>query len=207
MEKMIDSRFKTKTGWLCLDFVNTVDWHASTQPEETLSTYADLVLWVERMAIVSSGTAEELIRLSKENQAKAEEILNKARELREAIYRIFVHRTHAEEIDANDLSVLNMAIARMMPNQRLSVDNGNFIWDWTISAEQLESILWPVVWSAAELLNSEALERVGQCADDKCGWFFWDNSRNRSRRWCDMRDCGNRAKSRRHYKRAHEHLE
>ncbi len=109
-----------------------------------------------------------------------------------------------EAVDISDLSVLNAAINKMMPNQRLSINNGNFNWDWTINAEKMESILWPVVWSAAELLTSEGTKRVGRCADEKCGWLFWDNSRNRSRRWCDMRDCGNRAKVRRHYQKCHE---
>jgi predicted RNA-binding Zn ribbon-like protein len=64
-------------------------------------------------------------------------------------------------------------------------------------------MLWPVARSAADLLTSaEELARVGQCADDRgCGWLFFDTSRNHSRRWCAMKDCGNRAKARRHYRR------
>jgi len=58
-----------------------------------------------------------------------------------------------------------------------------------------------VVHDAAGLLTSEKLDRVEECADDRCGWLFLDVSRNRSRRWCAMEDCGNRAKARRHYKR------
>jgi len=38
-------------------------------------------------------------------------------------------------------------------------------------------------------------------ATDGCGWLFLDETRNRSRRWCSMKDCGNRAKARRHYRR------
>ena len=61
-------------------------------------------------------------------------------------------------------------------------------------------MLWPVVQSAVDLMTSPELDRVGQCADDRgCGWLFVDTTKNRSRRWCDMRDCGNRAKARRHY--------
>jgi predicted RNA-binding Zn ribbon-like protein len=63
-----------------------------------------------------------------------------------------------------------------------------------------DDVLAPVVWSAAELLTSGPLERVRECpGDDTCGWLFLDTSRNGSRRWCDMRTCGNRAKARRHY--------
>jgi len=51
-------------------------------------------------------------------------------------------------------------------------------------------------------LTSEELDRVRECADDRgCGYLFMDTSRNRSRKWCDMRGCGNRAKAQRHYRR------
>jgi predicted RNA-binding Zn ribbon-like protein len=44
---------------------------------------------------------------------------------------------------------------------------------------------------------------VGQCADENgCGWLFVDISKNHSRRWCDINDCGNRAKQRRYQQRA-----
>jgi predicted RNA-binding Zn ribbon-like protein len=59
-------------------------------------------------------------------------------------------------------------------------------------------MLWPVLRSAAELLACEDRERVGQCADDRgCDWLFCDSRRNHSRRWCNVEDCGNRAKARR----------
>ncbi|NMB90574.1 MAG: hypothetical protein GYA17_19605 [Chloroflexi bacterium] len=63
-------------------------------------------------------------------------------------------------------------------------------------------MLGPVAQSAAELLTSPESDRVRQCAaEDGCGWLFYDTSRNRSRRWCDMGTCGNKAKAQRHYRR------
>ncbi|MGQ9734572.1 MAG: CGNR zinc finger domain-containing protein [Candidatus Bipolaricaulia bacterium] len=53
--------------------------------------------------------------------------------------------------------------------------------------------------SATEIPILEDLQRVGECADPRCGWLFLDRSRNRTRRWCDMKGCGNRAKVRRYY--------
>jgi len=62
-------------------------------------------------------------------------------------------------------------------------------------------VLWPVAHDAAELLASDQLPRLRECAADDCCWLFLDESKNRSRVWCDMRVCGNRAKARRHYAR------
>lgn len=56
-----------------------------------------------------------------------------------------------------------------------------------------------------------ALRLLGNGADAKpmkicghCGWLFIDRSRNRSRTWCDMAVCGNRAKASRHYRKRKE---
>src|SRR5690606_34471256 len=53
--------------------------------------------------------------------------------------------------------------------------------------------------SAIRLLSSVEAERLKICGN--CGWLFIDRSRNRSRMWCDMAVCGNRAKASRHYHR------
>jgi len=58
----------------------------------------------------------------------------------------------------------------------------------------LEAILWPIAGSAGELLTSDDLGRVRQCGGKTCRWMFVDRSKNRSRRWCDMKVCGNRPK-------------
>ncbi|MBD1908980.1 CGNR zinc finger domain-containing protein [Leptolyngbya sp. FACHB-16] len=61
--------------------------------------------------------------------------------------------------------------------------------------------MWQIVRSTANVLTASDCDRLRECAGVGCGWFFLDFSRNRSRRWCDMEDCGNRAKANRHYDR------
>ncbi len=201
-EKIFNAKFQTKTGWLCLDFANTVDWHSSANPEEKLSTYRDLVFWARDKKAITAEQAGKLLAASEKEPATAQKTLDFARELREAIYNILVHFTHGQTISSRDLSILNTAMVKLLPNMRI-ITNTGFDWEWIIDDKRLDSLLGPVVWSAIELLTTSALERVGQCADENCGWLFWDTSRNRTRRWCDMQDCGNRAKSRRHYRKEH----
>jgi predicted RNA-binding Zn ribbon-like protein len=38
------------------------------------------------------------------------------------------------------------------------------------------------------------LSRTKRCEGKECGWLFFDATKNKSRRWCEMRVCGNRAK-------------
>jgi predicted RNA-binding Zn ribbon-like protein len=56
--------------------------------------------------------------------------------------------------------------------------------------------------SALLLLAQPEPERLKICPN--CHWLFLDRSRNRSRAWCDMAVCGNRAKASRHYHRNRE---
>ena len=67
-----------------------------------------------------------------------------------------------------------------------------------------------VVWNefqraeAAELFSRPEPLPLKRCIGRNCGWFFLDTSRNKSRHWCSMTDCGNRAKARRHRARRQE---
>jgi predicted RNA-binding Zn ribbon-like protein len=199
----MDKEYRTQTGWLCLDFANTVDWHASSNPVESLNTYADLIKWSGKKGIISGNATDVLLRKSEEKPVEAQAVLEKAKEIREDIYQIFSDTAHGHPIKNSDLKGFNRALANALSHSRLAPYEGGLRWEWDPNSDKLDSVIWPVVKSAVDLLTSEAIQRVGQCADEKgCGWLFWDSSRNRSRRWCDMKDCGNRAKVRRFYAKA-----
>ena len=60
-------------------------------------------------------------------------------------------------------------------------------WSWPPPRE-LTDPLHPVVHAAVELLTEGPLDRVKTCGN--CRWLFLDQSRNHSRRWCSMDECG-----------------
>jgi len=195
-----ESEYCTKTGWLCLDFANTVDWHASCSPVESLNNYTDLIEWSVNTGIISGDAKDVLLRKSEEKPAEAQAVLEKAREIRENIYQILSDAAHGHPIKTTDLKGFNKALASMLSHSRLAPYERGLMLDCGPRLDKLDSVIWPVVKSALNLMTSEAITRVGQCCDEKgCGCLFWDSSRNRSRRWCDMSDCGNRAKVRRFY--------
>ncbi|MFJ8743462.1 CGNR zinc finger domain-containing protein [Embleya sp. NPDC127516] len=49
-----------------------------------------------------------------------------------------------------------------------------------------------------DLVGTGESTRLKRCPEHACAWVFWDVSKNRSRRWCSMRVCGNRTKARRY---------
>jgi predicted RNA-binding Zn ribbon-like protein len=184
-------------GRLCLDFVNT---GASGTDTDYLGTYSDLVAWSRHVGVLEEEEAGRLLREGARLPVEAAAVLERALGLREAIYRIFTRLIRGQRPQAADIEVLNRELSRATARRRIVPAGEGF--DWTWSAEQeLDRMLWPVVESAAELLTTEDLDRVHECAGESCGWLFLDVSKNRSRRWCDMQSCGNRAKVRRHYER------
>jgi predicted RNA-binding Zn ribbon-like protein len=59
-----------------------------------------------------------------------------------------------------------------------------------------DRIIGPLAWAAVDLLRSDELGRLKRCPPQDCRWLFIDRTKNRSRRWCEMATCGNRAKTR-----------
>jgi predicted RNA-binding Zn ribbon-like protein len=133
-------------------------------------------------------------RLHPQHAARA---LARALRLREALYRIFKSSIEGWRPRIADVNVLRKELTAARARQHLLMSGAGFVWRWDDSESALDSPLWRVSQSAADLLTSADIASLRQCGGDECGWMFLDTSRNRSRRWCDMRECGNRAKVRR----------
>jgi len=188
-------------GELSLDFANTVDWHDSEHPHEWLTNYSDLVAWSRHAGILTDGQAAHLLRQAALRPRDAATVLERAIALREAIFRIFSAVATGLLPTTDDIATLNTALSEALSRLRIVPEGGTFSWEWAGREDALDQMLWPVARSAADLLTSSELNRVRKCEGDPCGWLFIDTSRNHSRRWCDMKSCGNRAKARRHYER------
>lgn len=195
--------FDFSGNYLCLDFSNTLNDRFST-PSELLNRYDELVQWGQEAGILSEGEATRLRAEATRHPEKAEYVHQQAITLREAIFRIFYARLHDALPEESDLATLNAMLARAMIKASVHSNGDGFVWDWSSDDVELERILWPVVRSAAELLTGGELESVRMCAAEDCGWLFLDTSKNHTRRWCDMKSCGNRAKARKHYKKVQE---
>ena len=63
--------------------------------------------------------------------------------------------------------------------------------------DSLDAVVAGVVGASIDLLTSDVVQRIGRCADETCGWIFFDTTRSGTRRWCEMKVCGNRNKVRR----------
>jgi predicted RNA-binding Zn ribbon-like protein len=188
-------------GALCLDFANTLNGHGKRPLHEYLAGYRDLALWSRKAGILTDREAQSLVREAARRPNEALGIFHRAIALRETTHRIFSAVAHRESPKPADLACLNAARSEALARSHIDqTAEGGFVIDWN-SKTALERILWPIAVSAAELLTSENLSRVRECAGQSCDWLFLDTSRNHMRRWCSMSECGNRAKARRFFER------
>jgi predicted RNA-binding Zn ribbon-like protein len=195
-------RFELTGGHLCLDFANTLDSRPAEEPRELVRSYADLVSWSAQAGAIEPSEAPRLLRLAARHPARAESVLARALEVREAIFSVCSDLAAGRGPRSEPLERIEGCLRRALGRRRLAREGAGFAWRWAPAPESLDPMLWPVAQSAAELLTSPDLGRLRECAADNCAWLFLDRSRNGTRRWCDMTVCGNRSKARRFYARS-----
>ncbi len=186
---------------LCLDFTDVVDWRNNRDlRQDTFDSYARLLEWSRKHGILDARQEAKLSRSTSKDESAL--VLADAIRLREAIYRMFSAVAHERKADAKDLEVLNEYLARGLSRVRVAEGEGSYDWRWDGNLSP-DMMLYPIASSAASLLTSDDLGRVRECANEEegCGSLFLDCSKSQTRRWCSMKSCGNRAKSRVFYDR------
>lgn len=187
------------TDVLCLNFINTADWHATDHPSEYLERPEDFVLWCFHVGLINRVQVEILRNKVFLDLNRWKSFLTRVIRLREILYRIFFLWVKKRTVDKSDLTSFNSFFTGSMRYARIQKNPEGFIITFPEPEIDFRHLLHPIVQSTLNLLTSEKLNLIKQCADPMCGWFFIDSSKNRSRRWCSMKDCGNRTKARRFY--------
>ena len=119
--------------------------------------------------------------------------------VREAFRGVLVAHAARKPADAA-VEVLNGAAADAGIAMRLSgPDSGRPV----VAANGVDGALGQLVAIAFQAIADGTWTRLKACPSLSCQWAFYDASRNRSSRWCDMGVCGNRAKRRAFQHRRH----
>jgi predicted RNA-binding Zn ribbon-like protein len=199
-------KFELSGGALCLDFANTVS--KRKVPDEMcdyLATYSDLLAFAAQSRYLPAEFVRTLAMVSQSTPQAAAKALQRGRRLREAIYRTFQACVYDRPATADDVNLIRNMTVEGWKHTWLTKIGQRYAWQPKRGEiTQFDGLLWPIAHSAADLLTSERLKKVRMCEARTCAWLFLDESRNHSRRWCDMKVCGNREKARRHYERGHK---
>jgi predicted RNA-binding Zn ribbon-like protein len=188
-------RFELIGGNPALDFVNTLDWRfRDTGSEELINNYADVVRFLEQSGMIGAGDARRILRGAPEN--KAGKVVTAIRELREALAETLYAAVAERSPSGSSVRKLEACLNEARAQQQLHWEGAKLEWKLAQSPS-LRVPLWLLTLSAGQLITSDQMRSLRECGNDECRWLFLDTSKNHTRRWCDMKICGNRMKARR----------
>jgi predicted RNA-binding Zn ribbon-like protein len=188
--------FQLIAGDPALDLVNTLDWRfRESGPEELMTSYDDLLDFTEQNGMLTTRQVKILRRAT--NSYAANHVVEEIRGLREALSDLLYSGLDSVHSSAASLKTLERLFREAREQARLVRDGAKLKWDWASAETKPEFPLWLLTRAASRLLLSENVEKVRACASPECRWLFLDTSKNHTRRWCDMKLCGNRMKARR----------
>ncbi len=185
-------------GELAFDFTNTSSGRGWPTHQEHLRSARNVVDWARHAKVLGPADAEWLHAAVDSDHELARRLLRRALELRENVYAIAVEVAARRPAPKAGVEALARTHAACLACAKLTPFEGRYVWSWTPRESAVEAVLGPIALSALTTLTQEDLSRIKQCQGEKCGWLFFDTTKNKSRRWCEMEICGNRAKQRRH---------
>lgn len=163
------------SGNLALDFAGTLKWRRS-EPEELLGEPGDLARWAVEAGILTEEPSVDAAGL------------RRLRALREAVYRLVIHRMRGLAWPEDDLRLVNEETGATPVRMSLTPAGVARVGDAAAIASD-------VARSAVRLLGDIGELRVRECGREECTRIFIDRSRSGNRHWCGMEECGNRVKA------------
>ena len=186
-------------GHLALDFANTIDDPLGPARHDHAARYEDLAGWAVRVDAIPVARARRLMRAGAKRPAEAAATIASAHQLRAAVNDTFgAIADAAPDVSRHWFNLRPFVTAALAAATLDMTEQNNPHWSWPDTGD-LAAVLHQIAAATAELLTSNQLSRVKRCA--RCPWLFLDNSKNRSRRWCDMNDCGRAQKVERYVAR------
>ena len=184
-----------RLSWL--GFVNTVEPRTGPVVRDALADYPAMVDWAAGAGVIHGAVAASLHRHARADPGAAEATFRGALRLREALFAVFVALARDREPAPAAVAVLHRQFRAANRAAHWEITAAGIRWRW--SGDDLDRVAHQIAIDAVDSIGTPLTTRLRQCppADGGCGWLFVDTTKNRSRRWCSMADCGSRSKTRR----------
>jgi predicted RNA-binding Zn ribbon-like protein len=184
-------RFYRVGNHLATDFVNTV--YDPEHAAGSLRSAKDVIAFLAATGSIAAGAATELRRTLSGGSA-AQRWFECALTLRGALTEALNAFEARRPVPHGALAHIN-AVLRSAAGYESLVPRTAMAYDlrFVLVEADASAALAPVARAAAELLANPR-SPVRKCAHPECVRHFFDDSRTRRRRWCEMAVCGNRAK-------------
>jgi predicted RNA-binding Zn ribbon-like protein len=187
-------------GHPVLDLVNTVTPRLPGG-QEHLTSPAELLAWSQRVGLVDAGEVRAISAAWRARSGSAGQALHATLDVRESVYQVLAARLADRHPDsgATAAALEHLALRWSAATARSTLvsapDRPAAV---VVGTDPAFVVPDRFAFAAVELLRGIDLEQLKECPMEEggCGWLFLDQSRNGSRRWCAMADCGAQAKAR-----------
>lgn len=156
---------------LCLDFINS-QWYNSHKPfEEPLKS----AIWRD----------EFCQKWGLPNVEESEEIISELETLRGFLHEVAIEYVSGREISEVNLKKLNHHLKLAHAPRQLKKDGQKLLWSIKPSDNTLDWMMAQIVLSFAAMLTEYPVDRVKLCGNPDCGWIFYDESKSKTKKWCE----------------------
>lgn len=182
---------------LSLDFVNTKIADGG-KPKDLLEDLADIMSWAIAVRLIETNDARRYFAIWNK---KSGDLVSEAVDFRLILHELFTRIINGEEVKDSAIKVINERLDDQTGYTEIMRNEVGFEKRFRADFKEPNQILSSVASSAADLLCYGNLDLIKKCKGENCVLYFYDMTKNHSRRWCSMAGCGNRAKANAFYKR------
>jgi predicted RNA-binding Zn ribbon-like protein len=194
MERKLDtSKFYLVGNNLSVDFVNTRICENGA-PKELLESFEDLIAWAVRANLSDLSQAKALLQ-DWSGRPKAARVLKLALDFRETLREMILSVERGAAIKPAVIESINLIMKEENGYAEIVRTEEGFEKHFRADFSDPERLLAPIAEAAVDLLCYGNLAYLKKCEGPDCVLYFYDTTKNHSRRWCSMAACGNRAKA------------
>lgn len=184
-------------GRLWLDFINTDDARLGVRVD-SIESFQAFVAWLETAHVVDRERAALLKRRAVEQPSGATAALLETRRVRALLRQLAEHGRGegGQPVRAQTVEEINRILGRSVGTRRVeTTDADGYARSFVPVGDAFGGLVIPIIESAVDSLVRGELPRIRNCSDRRCPRYFADDTKSKTRRWCEMRGCGNRAKA------------
>lgn len=184
---------------LSLDFINTKIIE-NGQLKDLLTDFTDLAAWAAATDLLEKSKAQRLVA-EWTDSAEIKDAFTRAIDFREVLREMVANLSWGKTVSKRAIAAINGEIQNQSGSIEIRKTENGFEKSFRADFREPRQLLAPVAESAADLLCYGNPARLRKCENPECVLYFYDQTKNHSRRWCSMQVCGNRHKAAAFYRR------
>ena len=180
-------------GHRCVDFVNTeVDVEKKLR-RDLLTDFVTWLTWLVEAGVIDRATAQSLGDRWADTPS-SERALADMREFRRVLRQTLERIVQGKSVPRAVVEAINQRLQARTGYVEITKVRGGYTKRVHAQFAAPPDLLVPVAEAASDLLCDANFSLLRRCENDQCILFFYDRTKNQSRRWCSMQWCGNRVK-------------